>query len=278
MTMQLPLMNVFTLLRAVLKRRRGCKDDDCFAPITTTYSHDGINPGDVDRYNVLLGFRKREIPVTYYYLVAQRAQLSTMLQKQLPFRVIGMIHVENELVEHAPAKFDQALNIITTLQIERRTVTGARYCVLETIAEHNDGKVFTCRSRYLATAGQRLEKLSRGRKEKTSHTLMGSWKLDRSSGRRYASVSGDWNPIHLWKWSARLMGFRSPIIHGMHTVAKACAVLEPNMNRHITAISARFKSPIPLGEEVGIASTPETGMFVVICNGGVAAEGNFAAR
>lgn len=40
------------------------------------------------------------------------------------------------------------------------------------------------------------------------------WDLRSDLGRRYARVSGDFNPIHLWSWSSRPFGFRRPILHG----------------------------------------------------------------
>ncbi|HEV2130368.1 MAG TPA: MaoC/PaaZ C-terminal domain-containing protein [Longimicrobiaceae bacterium] len=40
------------------------------------------------------------------------------------------------------------------------------------------------------------------------------WSLRGNHGRRYARVSGDYNPIHLWSLTARPFGFRRPILHG----------------------------------------------------------------
>jgi acyl dehydratase len=56
--------------------------------------------------------------------------------------------------------------------------------------------------------------------------LRAEWALPQDAGRRYAALSGDWNPIHLWGWSARLFGLRQPIIHGAHSMARARAELE----------------------------------------------------
>lgn len=51
------------------------------------------------------------------------------------------------------------------------------------------------------------------------------WSLPASAGRRYARVSGDWNPIHLWGATARPFGFRAPILHGYATAARAAHAL-----------------------------------------------------
>ncbi|HEU0076960.1 MAG TPA: MaoC/PaaZ C-terminal domain-containing protein, partial [Longimicrobiaceae bacterium] len=46
-----------------------------------------------------------------------------------------------------------------------------------------------------------------------------SWSRGGGAGRRYARASGDYNPIHLWGWTARPFGFRRPILHGFCTAA-----------------------------------------------------------
>src|SRR5205823_311224 len=42
-----------------------------------------------------------------------------------------------------------------------------------------------------------------------------TWRLAGDLGRRYGSVSGDLNPIHIHSLSARLLGFPTAIVHGM---------------------------------------------------------------
>ena len=44
-------------------------------------------------------------------------------------------------------------------------------------------------------------------------------------GRRYAGVSGDPNPIHMYAVTARLFGFKSAIAHGMWSYARVLAAL-----------------------------------------------------
>ena len=45
-------------------------------------------------------------------------------------------------------------------------------------------------------------------------------------GVKYAQVSGDWNPHHLWTWSSRLLGYKAPIAHGMWTMARCLSYLD----------------------------------------------------
>ena len=50
------------------------------------------------------------------------------------------------------------------------------------------------------------------------------------------------------------MGMRRPIIHGMHTLGRACAALERLHARPLTLLDARFLAPVPLGSTVTLGT------------------------
>ncbi len=52
------------------------------------------------------------------------------------------------------------------------------------------------------------------------------WTIPSDIGRRYAAVSGDSNPIHLYNFTAKLFGFPRAIAHGMWTKAKCLSMYE----------------------------------------------------
>jgi len=113
------------------------------------------------------------------------------------------------------------------------------------------------------------------RKDKDELPVLAGWRIPRGMGRAYARISGDWNPIHLWTWSAKLMGLQRPIIHGMHTLARACAELEQACGRRILALEGRFRAPAPLGSELVLGADLAAGSFAVGGGGRVVAEGSF---
>ena len=77
----------------------------------------------------------------------------------------------------------------------------------------------------------------------------GTWKLPGDLGRRYGSVSGDLNPIHVHPLTARLFGFPSAIAHGMWTKARCLAALEPRLPDAFS-VEVAFKKPILLPAQV----------------------------
>jgi hypothetical protein len=271
----LPTGGVASLLRALFK---GTQPVDTSAPLTTTYTLRQIDGASLCRYNDLLGFGAGAMPLTFYYLLAQRAHLATMLGSRFPFRLVGMIHVENDIRELQAPDREQAIELVTNVVIEPPAENGARYCELRTVGRQQGRDVFESRSRYLAVRGKRRSAGAERGGETPAPAAgqrAGEWSLAANAGRRYASVSGDWNPIHLWPWSARLLGMKTPIIHGMHTVAKAAALLEQREGRRLTAISARFKAPIPLGSGAELQLPEPAGSYQVWAGGKLAVEGSF---
>jgi acyl dehydratase len=65
-------------------------------------------------------------------------------------------------------------------------------------------------------------------------------------GRRYGRVSGDLNPIHLSAVSARLLGFKRAIAHGMWTKARALAAMLPAHPVAAASVTVEFKTPLLL--------------------------------
>jgi acyl dehydratase len=76
--------------------------------------------------------------------------------------------------------------------------------------------------------------------------------VTREDVKAYADVSGDQNPLHQDDASARSVGFDGIIAHGMFTMGHmaACAGLWAGEPAAVTAISAQFRAPVSMGEEL----------------------------
>lgn len=265
----LPSLGAVTLLRALFKHPR--RLNGVRTP-RTVYVLDSIDSNQLRRYRQTLGFRDEGIPVTYYYLLAQRAHVATMLDDAFPFRLPGTVHTENALHALAEPLRDVPLVLSTTVNIRPPAENGAVYAELDTVARQQGTDIFTCRSTYLVVRGQSGRKR---RQDARDLPVLTGWRLPRNTGRAYARISGDWNPIHLWTWSARLMGMKRPIIHGMHTLARACAELEQACGRRILALEGRFRAPAALGSELVLGADLAAGSFAVGGGGRIVAEGSF---
>jgi hypothetical protein len=73
------------------------------------------------------------------------------------------------------------------------------------------------------------------------------WRVPDDTGRRYAAVSGDHNPIHLHGLAAKAFGFPRAIAHGMWTKARCVSALRlPDS----FDVSVRFLRPVLLPSSV----------------------------
>jgi acyl dehydratase len=81
-----------------------------------------------------------------------------------------------------------------------------------------------------------------------------TWRLEGDVGRRYAAVSGDHNPIHLYPLTAKALGFRRQIAHGMWSLARCVAAIENRLPDSVT-VEAEFKKPIFLPGSVAFGLT-----------------------
>jgi acyl dehydratase len=49
--------------------------------------------------------------------------------------------------------------------------------------------------------------------------------LPAHAGRQFAALNGDYNPIHIYGWAARLFGFRTTIVHAMYVQTRCLPAL-----------------------------------------------------
>jgi len=85
------------------------------------------------------------------------------------------------------------------------------------------------------------------------------WVLPADLGRRFARVSGDFNPIHTSVIGAKLFGFRRAIAHGMWTLGRALAAQQPPGGLDQAEAHCDFKLPIFLPGQVALWNHPASG-------------------
>ncbi|WP_285199444.1 MaoC family dehydratase, partial [Klebsiella pneumoniae] len=79
-------------------------------------------------------------------------------------------------------------------------------------------------------------------------------------GRKYAKVSNDYNPIHLYAQTAKMFGFKQAIAHGMWSAAKTLSILEASLGKPAKAYSLSFKQPVFLPSKASLKSVTSEGV------------------
>lgn len=228
-------------------------------------------------YDRLCGFALRDrLPATWPHVLIFALQAHLMAAPEFPLPMAGIVHVSNRIVQGRPLLVGDRpdLRCRSTNFVPHRRGTA-----FDLVGEARlDGQlVWTGVSTYLAL-GRQLPGLVAQLPPQpdvpevavdwAAHRA-GTWRLPADLGRRYAAVSGDYNPIHLSGLTARPFGFARPIIHGMYPLARALAVLDPRLPATF-ALNVDFTKPIQLPARVDFSLLADTAgwRFAVISGTG----------
>ncbi|MGG5258773.1 MaoC/PaaZ C-terminal domain-containing protein [Phycicoccus avicenniae] len=165
------------------------------------------------------------LPQPYPWVLAFPVQTALMARPDFPVALPGMVHLENRVTTHRTLDASEPLTLDVSagaLHPHRR----GRTLDVRLEARVGDELVWECDSVYLSR-GRGTEDAPRGDSPPSlpDGPAAGVWRLPEDLGREYAAVSRDVNPIHLHPLSARAMGFRRHIAHGMWTYARTLAAL-----------------------------------------------------
>ncbi len=217
-------------------------------------------PEEVAAYAKVCGFALRDtLPPTYPHMLAFPLHMAVMSNGSFPFGAVGLVHVENSIAQKRPIGIHEEMAIRvrpTKLQPHPKGRTFS----LETEVLV-DGKIVweSVSTMLRRRRGEEAAKQERGFEPLPAEAPRSAeWKLGGDLGRRYASVSGDRNPIHMHSLTAKPLGFPGAIAHGMWTKARALAQLESKLPDAFEA-DVRFRKPVLLPARVEFAATEQEG-------------------
>lgn len=234
---------------------------------------DGVRaePQEVAAYARVCGFPLRDsLPVTYPHVLAFPLHMAVMADGSFPFGAVGLVHVENRIVQHRP------LGVAEELSLTVRPTP---------LQPHRSGRTFSLVTEVRAGEELAWESVStmlrRGRGDESAvdpavegkgrtraagfepipedeFLASAEWRLGGDLGRRYAGVSGDRNPIHMHSLTAKPLGFPAAIAHGMWSKARALAALDSRLPDAFE-VDVRFRKPILLPAKVEFGSRDGAG-------------------
>ncbi|CAB1129054.1 putative 3-alpha,7-alpha, 12-alpha-trihydroxy-5-beta-cholest-24-enoyl-CoA hydratase [Candidatus Hydrogenisulfobacillus filiaventi] len=182
----------------------------------------------------------------------------------LPFALEGAIHAEQGFEYLAPLKAGEELAVVTRLVSLRLRAGGLGMAVLGGEGRRGEEPVFRSRlTLLLPAAGARLG--GRGSAPAAGPGPGGRVervRLDRRAVLRYACAAADFNPIHYDGDTARRFGLEGPIVHGMLLMGLAAELLTPAEQAGLAGLSARFRTPVPVGAEVEVVRSEPGGAVV----------------
>jgi hypothetical protein len=205
----------------------------------------------VERYRAACGHRDDgHLPATWLETLFLGPMVTIVLSEGFPFSPLGLIHLRQRIELRRAVRPVERLDASCRLAAIRQTARGFEIDFAMTLTSGGEQPwrgLATLLSRDAATRKRTRHDDEEHAAEAVGDAGWASEAIDAPAdiGRRYAAASGDWNPHHLWPATARLVGYRQPIAHGMWTLGRALACLETGPTPPWTA-EAMFKRPLYL--------------------------------
>ncbi|MAX81705.1 MAG: hypothetical protein CL843_16205 [Crocinitomicaceae bacterium] len=244
MSNQLPQLSSM-ILPAFLTLRRSSKITEKGIQTNKTFKAVEIEEEHLNAFKAYFDF-STNVPLTYIYTIAQRAQTALMLDKHFTLPIPGMVHIENQLTQKSELDPYSSFDVTSSAFVAYEESDSLKP-TFEVELVQNGHVVATCRSIYTVKRKdkkQKIRKKALAPLQQAKHQEL--WNVNAKTGKEYASISGDKNPIHTSLIFAKMLGFKTQIMHGWYSVCKIEQFLEGHYNQNVSDISVKFLSPVLL--------------------------------
>jgi acyl dehydratase len=212
----------------------------------------GIDSGPYKAFCRMFGFSEESVPLTYWHIrfFGLRAFLAS--RPEAPFPLPGMVHLSDRIRQYRPVRPDESFTVECRFGHLMAHEKGTAFETLtqlfsgdELVWEENTvnlylGKKIPCPSEAESTPIELSQNCS------SVPVALGA-----DLGRKYAAVSGDYNPIHLNRLGARLFGFHKHLLHGWYSVNSCLQPYEKQLKEK-AELQAYFKKPLFLPSKVNM--------------------------
>ena len=229
-------------------------------PQLTLVMHDvAVDRAHVERYARVCGFSLKDtLPLTYPHVLAFGLHMAIMTDPSFPFPAVGTVHIGNSITAHRAVAAGERLQVTARPQSLRPHPKGQAFDIITEVS--SAGELVWEETTTLLRRGQGGTGADAGPSLEAVPSSGTRWLLPADLGRRYAAVSGDHNPIHLYRLTAKAFGFPRQIVHGMWSKARCMAALEGRLPDAVT-VEVAFKKPVllPGTVEFGARRTGDPG-------------------
>jgi acyl dehydratase len=197
-------------------------------------------------YRAICGFPEAgAVPMPYPQVQAIGMQMHLLAQKEFPLPLIGLVHLKNRIVQERELGADESFDVSVAVVGHKKTERGLEFELETTYAEPSGRVVWSAVATVLhrGKAGPK-KKPAPPREEQSRLSEYEAIEAPEDIGRRYGRIAGDMNPIHLYPLTAKLLGFERHIAHGMWSLARACALVQPHLGRAPRELNVQFRQPL----------------------------------
>lgn len=193
------------------------------------------------------------LPPCWPSILSFPLQLALLTEPHLPLPAMGLIQTRNRIHQWQPMPCDAKLHLTAKLNTPSKHAKGI-LLTIETAAYLQGNLCWQQQAEYLyrmASTGVANSTPVTPAEPEPSRCQLTQLRLTPALSRRYAWLSGDLNPIHLSRFTARGFGLPAAIAHGMHLKAMTLAKM---VLPTAFAVDVRFSSPFYLPGQASLNS------------------------
>lgn len=211
------------------------------------------DPARASRYREVCGIAEDVSPLLWPQVLGLPLHMALLSDRRLPGSVLGMVHLAQRVTWRGALPVNHPLDFRVSLvhagqhrrgpvlAMRTRVQAGERYWHGESLILFRAGP-----------GRERPESTEEGRQIRppaiSGFETARSETIECPPGTTwdYARVSGDYNPIHLGQWPARLLGQHSVLSHGLWTLARCFSTANIHADRPSAGkLEAWFTAPLP---------------------------------
>lgn len=202
---------------------------------------------EVKIYKEAAGATKAGIPGTMPFSKSFWSVMGAITKVEPALPVMGAIHIQAGYEQLDKIEAEKDYQLLTSVKSIKDGEKGLEVYVSITLFTNNWEKVWE---------GITMTLFAKKSSNKLKKELP-SWEdfsvekfaLESSSAatRIWASITTDYNPIHLHDILAKLFGQRGQIVHGMWSMARTLAILEDKLGCCLEQAKVEWKKPFPCG-------------------------------
>ncbi|MCB0938415.1 MAG: dehydratase [Mycobacterium sp.] len=212
-----------------------------------------IDRSNLAAYCAVTGLRYGDtVPLTYPFALTFPTVMGLITGFDFPFSAMGAVHVQNRITAHRPIAVTDTVSARVHAENLREHRKGLLVDVLTDVSVGNEPawhQVTTfLHQQRTSLSDEPKPEPPKAPKLPPPNAIL---RITPAQIRRYATISGDRNPIHTNALGAKLFGFPTVIAHGMFSAAAILANLEGQLP---TAVSyaVKFGKPVVLPANAGV--------------------------
>lgn len=251
------------ILLAALKKNKPLLFDSALLPNCELSVHQPLgrlSAAHCRRFHEVVGWQDTSddyLHPSYLHTQTFQQHIQLMLNKQFPFALLGLVHKSNTVQQYVP--LTRLVSGVLSSKVESfvRQSRGMS-CIISSQLEDSGEVLWRSFGEFLCVNknADKPKTIHQQAASSPAYQHKQSWQCNGNLGRQYAWASGDFNPIHLSVFSARLFGFKRAVAHGMWTKARCLShYQEQLMAQPAFSCEVGFKQPLFLPSYVDFSAS-----------------------